>query len=312
MKTENSQINILPTNRVCFGTSFTPQYVEWLGLDSKLVFDQCLNFGFDLVRLGCYWSRIEKVEGVYDLSEIESLLTLCQARGQLVVLTVGMKAPHWPEFYVPQFYDQQNLANLEDKVLKFVSHCVEKLERYNCIAYLQIENEPLDPSGPDKLLVPLTILQQEIFRVRELTDKPIIVTLWGSDLIRRNLYPDVEKLEVDVIGLDLYAKEAVVANQYLSPTQPVSRLKQYVESSSIPIWVTELQAEPWEINEVLLRSPNPKSLNAKSLRKNVEDALKIKPAALFFWGFEYWHYRVKQFNDPSLLDTARDLIEKSF
>ena len=50
------------------GTTFSPAQCEYLGLDWKNAYLRILDEEFDLIRLGAYWSEIEKQEGVYGLN----------------------------------------------------------------------------------------------------------------------------------------------------------------------------------------------------------------------------------------------------
>lgn len=292
-----------------FGITFSPTQTEYLNINTQETFSSALQFGFHYIRLGGYWNRIEKEKGKYNFSEIDFFLTECERKGQKVVLTIGMKAPRWPEYFTPPFYKKEdNNQIIEKVVLEFVSQYVNTLGQYTCISYWQVENEPLDPSGPNGEIIPLSTLKKEIELVRKTDKRPIITTFWGNELLKRNVYPSIEH-STDIIGIDLYYKQPTTTGSFIGPQQSTISLKNFVEDSERPVWGTELQAEPWEPHTLVSEEANPKSLNPTQLELNFAEVTKINPEVVLFWGFEYWNYRKKKFNDSGLLETARKLIQ---
>src|SRR5436309_14586389 len=79
------------------GISFSPQRAAYLGLDYRVAFKRLEAMHFRVIRLSTYWDQVDK-EG-YD--QLDWLMNEAQRARQPIVLTVGMKALGWPEFYVP-------------------------------------------------------------------------------------------------------------------------------------------------------------------------------------------------------------------
>src|SRR5689334_13835364 len=83
------------------GLTFSPSNAIARGLAWQSAYQQILDLAPALVRIGAYWSEIEATQGVCDFSTLDWLLDQAQQRQQSVVMSVGMKAPRWPEFYLP-------------------------------------------------------------------------------------------------------------------------------------------------------------------------------------------------------------------
>lgn len=291
------------------GTTFTHRQANWLDLDSDKVFEDLLSCDFDIIRLGCYWSDIEKEKGTYDFAEIVKLLALCERKGQKVLLTVGMKAPRWPEFYFPEWISQKDPEQVETEVLAFIQKGIDKLSRFSCIRYWQVENEPLDPSGPSNLKISEELLKKEVALVRSLDSRPIVVTVWGNALTKRNSFTIAETL-ADIVGIDLYYKTPFWKSFYKGPWDNDRAIAQVITKCSKPVWITELQAEPWERHGKEFTSSTPESITVALLEKNIERADRLEPEALFLWGYEYWMYR-RNVGDTGYLDVVKKRLKRS-
>ncbi len=139
---------------------------------------------YSYIRLCTYWNEVEASPGVYDFTYIRSLLDICEKYKQSVVLTVGMKAPRWPEYHWPKIINQlPNDSMTQLAVLRLITRTINELSPFKCISHWQVENEPLDPSGLNNHIVPYEFYLREVVLVRSLdATRPIIGTLWGNDL----------------------------------------------------------------------------------------------------------------------------------
>lgn len=273
--------------------------------------EKIIDLDFDIIRLGLYWDEIEQEKGVFDFNEIETILEICQKNNQKVILSMGAKAPRWPEFYIPK-YLPQNLENKETQknLFVFIKKAISQLKKYKIIEYWQVENEPLDEVGDDKLTIPLKFLEEEIELVKKLDNRKIIINLWGNDLSSRNFLPKIEPL-TDIIGLDIYYKQFVSHragfNFYRGPNDSDKKLNKIITESKKPIWITELQAEPWEKDEKNYKSTNPKSMSVKKMKEFYERACKLSVGGVLFWGCEYWLWKEK-FGDERYVETIKKII----
>lgn len=297
------------------GTTFNHLDFAYLGLDPKKSLDTALSMNFSYIRLNSYWNRIEPEPNNYQFSNLHSLLEKCQQAQQKVVLTVGVKAPRWPEFHWPDYIppEHRNLGHTaaQNKLLQFIDTTVNACQKFSCITHWQVENEPLNKRFLEKKKIPFDFLKKEVSLVRSLDQRPIIINLWGNR-IRRRLLSQAEKL-ADVIGLNIYQRRFVIKvlgrSIYRGPCPSYKRLAKILSESQHPVWVTELQAEPWEIDEAAYFSQNPGSLSPAKLRANFKLVKKLPVEQVLLWGLKYWLWQAKQGNDQ-YLDVVENLIKQ--
>lgn len=283
------------------GITFSHPFIQYLGFQTQDALDSALFMGFSHIRLGCYWNRIEIQKDVYDFGEIERILDKCEAASQPIIINVGMKSPRWPEFYIPTYLENGEVGGgeIKERALLFIDATITKLKKYVCITHWQVENEPLDPSGVSNLVIPLSTLKEEVSLVRSLDNRPIIITLWGNEMKKRNLLPIVEPI-ADVVGLDIYYKqfrgEIFGKCFYSSPQTSDAYFSKLIHDCDKPILITELQGEPWEKNEQGYLSEKQRSISPELLRNNIKRANTFGVQEIILWGFEYWYYQMKKNN----------------
>jgi len=277
------------------GTSFSYPHLISLGIDPLLAIQELKKLNLSWVRLGCYWKEVEKSEGKFDSELEEKLLDSAQKLGLKVVLTVGMKAPRWPEYYLPSWLKKKiklpkegifSLGQdfLEKKLTKYLKITIDKFKKYSVIKVWQIENEPLDPSGPYGWRISEEFLKKEAELVRFLDPpRPLLINLWGNELTLRDFYPYVAQI-ADIVGFDIYFR-------YFPPLDSEEKIKEIIKSIGKPVWITELQAEPWEPGEIVTKKKNPPSCLPQHISQNYRQVEKWGVEAVFFWGFEWWLYR---------------------
>jgi len=294
-----------------FGITFSHPHLEYLGLDVEEALQEALRFHFAHIRLAAYWDRIETARKKYNFSELKKILETCQKNQQAVVLTVGMKAPRWPEFYWPAQLSKKNPHNVgtQQAVLDFIRATVQELKTFTCITHWQVENEALDPSGPKAIWISKKFLRQEVALVRSLDKRPIINTVWGNDLWRREAFKESSKLS-DIVGIDLYYKHFALEifhhAFYAGLRISERKFQKILQKNPKPIWIMELQAEPWEKDAAAYRAENPASISPALLKKNFQRASRLPVEEILFWGFEYWFWRAKQ-GDQRYFDLIREL-----
>ncbi|MGD9129497.1 MAG: endo-1,4-beta-xylanase [Candidatus Woesebacteria bacterium] len=297
------------------GTTFSHRQLQYLNYPVIEALHTAFKLKLDYLRLGTYWDEIETTEHHYSWSSLEKILKLCQKNKQKVVLTVGLKAPRYPEFYFPTWLKNKNLnaAQTKSKILDFISKSVSQLSKFSCISHWQVENEPLDPSGPDKQTIPFSLLKKEVDLVRSLDKRPIITNLWGNALSKRNLLPKLEKIS-DVLAIDLYYqqffKKILGKSFYIGPLDNQKKMSQLLVNCKKEVWVMELQAEPWEANQVDFLSDKPQSISPEKIKKFYQQASQLPVTTIMFWGFEYWFYQFKKGN-AQYLDTIAKIMKAS-
>ena len=278
------------------GATFSHHQITNLGLSVEESLTKVLALELAYLRLACHWSEVESSVGEYDFTQIERLLSMCDERGQAVVLTLGVKAPRWPEFYWPEWLSSREASapDVQSAIGSFVSACVTSLRQHACIKYWQVENEPLDPSGPDHTVLPMKLLSMEVDLVRSLDPRPIILTAWGNELVRRKTLPQLAPL-ADVIGIDLYDRQYSTTilgkHIYRGPEDSPQDLRRALEATGKKYWIMELQAEPWEKDEASYLSDEPASMSPQRLHDHLTRARLLGAECVMLWGIEYALFR---------------------
>lgn len=299
------------------GVSLSHLHARNSGLDPLDLLDDVCDLGLGWVRLGVYWSEVEQLEGDYSFESLHDLLRLCEQLNLKVILTVGMKAPRWPEFYLPNWIKSESnkwtfahFSHDDERLLAAVKllirESVRELGDYNCIKVWQIENEPLDASGKRQWRIGWDFLRSEVstLRQRNLHAK-ILLTCWGNELNGRNVYSNLAELG-DIVGIDLYPKIPnplpVMKNvtPYIGPKDTDSKLlacANEIRSLGKRFWITELQMEPWEEGEETSGRSNPPSCMPSQISKNFEWVTQFEPEMVLLWGLEYWVWKREQGDD---------------
>lgn len=286
------------------GTTYSHRHIKKLGLDHSHAFHNLLDLKFDLIRLCCYWDEIQPDRTTYNFDFFHNILEQCEKNRQKVLFAFGMKTPRWPEFYIPSWTATSEPHLCENYLIPYVEKIAATFKRYSSILAWQVENEPLDPSGPQWKTVPLDWLRKASAIVKKYDDRSVVVTAWGNELSSRKLFPKLESIG-DIVGLDLYYQQPyghiLGKTMFRGPVDSNPYINTLIRQSTKPVWITELQAEPWG-------QTNPTSeSNKKFLYYNYEKALELKVDAILFWGYEYW-YKQQVEGDPIMIETIKKFI----
>lgn len=124
-----------------------------------------------------------------------------------------------------------------------------------------------------------------------------MVNTWGNELTVRNVYKTALEL-ADIIGINLYLKHPFPIirhiKTYIGPFQSKETIKKVgeeIKAAGKEFWITELQTEPWEPEELVTKKENPPSFLPEHFKENLEYAKYLEPDVVLFWGFEYWCWR---------------------
>jgi len=329
------------TGPVQVGISFSPRRTDALGLDYQVAFKRLEALHFRVIRLSAYWSEIDS--NGYD--RLDWLMTEARQSHQSVVLTVGMKGLGWPEFYVPDalvpeggFHDGQDLGSepaLDAAALVFVRYTVERYRLNQSLVAWQVENEPFNRSGPNRLWVDGSFLKQEIATLKSLDrHRPVIVNAFthfnlivdqASD---RNGFNVGELLgfdtdgaerdslsalgKRDILGLDVYTAIGyqLLGQNHVSRADAdwpdrLERLRGLAEKQGKQAWIREAQAEPWEASYTTLASPL--SITPKDIAANFATLKDAGYTTILLWGSEYWLWRADH-GDSRWVDTVKSVL----
>jgi len=324
------------------GISFSPQRAAYFGLDYQSAFKRLEALHFRVIRLSAYWDQVEQ-DG-YD--QLDWLMSEAQRSRQPIALTVGMKALGWPEFFIPasampvnglsQGQDVASDSGLRDATLSFVEDTVLRYRDNHWLIAWQIENEPFNRAGPQRLWIDAEFLRDEITSVRQLDlhHRPLIVNAFshfnlvfdqasarqGFDF-RQWLGFDADSAERDglsvlnrgdVLGLDVYT---AIGYQFLGQDHMsradgdwpdrLARVRDLAHRQGKQAWITEAQAEPWEAGSNSYAEP--KSTNPRAIHGIFENLKDAGFSTVLFWGSEYWLWRADN-GDPRWIETIKAIL----
>ncbi len=295
--------------KVKFGATFAPAQARYFGMDPKKVLvDSLDDLGIKNYRLSAYWTVVEPRRGGYDFSEIDWQLDEVEKRGGSVVLAVGRRLPRWPECHDPKWIKGLSLKQTQQEVLNLLKKIVERYKNRDVITAWQVENEPfLSTFGkcppPDA-----EFYKSELKLVRSLDARPIIMTESGelSTWIRAAVL-------ADKVGISLYR---VVWNKlwgtfYYPLTPAYYRYRaQAIRALGKQIFVSELQAEPWERGTPLPEAPileQKNFLDGKKIHDSIDFAKKASFDEIYFWGLEWWAW-LKSHGDNDIWNTIKQEV----
>lgn len=273
----------------------------------------------DPLRLCAYWDQV----AAQGYAWLDRQLDAAGAAGRRVVLTVGIKGLGWPEFYPPKGIRLPAAGHrgvvtgdggLRQSLLEFVEATVRRYRDRPCVGWWQVENEPLDRSGPGHRWLEVSLLAAEMDLIRSLDGRPIALNAFGhlgpiADSIASNRWIDVGALldrgsrvardllallrPGDVVGLDLYHRVGILllgrphivvaARNWL---RVASRLRDQARGRGVETWVMEAQAEPWEPSAAT--TYNPISLSPAAMAATVREIVATGFDRVLLWGVEYW------------------------
>ena len=326
------------------GISFSPERAAYLGLDYHKAFVRLEGMHFRVIRLSAYWDQVDQ-EGY---GQLDWLMSEAERARQPVVLTVGMKALGWPEFHIPDatrstetLVKGQDIAvdaTIREGSLGFVDQTVLRYRDNRALVAWQVENEPFNRAGPDRLWIDTSFVRDEIASVRGLDGhhRPLIVNAFshfnivldqasarqGFDL-RQVLGFEADSAERDslsvlkrgdVLGLDVYT---AIGYQFLGQNRisqadsdwpdRLAQVRELAKRQGTQAWITEAQAEPWESSPDSYT--NPKSTSPQAIRNIFANLKDAGYTTILFWGSEYWLWRQDR-GDSRWVDTVKSILRQ--
>jgi hypothetical protein len=306
----------LAVGTVCVGTSFSMRRCAALGLTPESTFTQVLELGFGLIRVSAYWDQVRK-DGY---AALDWIFDAAHDARQSILLTVGMKAIRWPEFYIPP--DLRPMprrgggigldSGLAHDVLAFVSETVARYRDRPEVVAWQVENEPFNRSGPQRWWIEPRLVRREVQSVRDLDGRPIVLNAFayfdprldeesrprrGPFGVRR-LEPEKAILDVaDILGLDVYT---AIAGRTSAPdwADRAERWLRTAQQRRKAAWITESQAEPWGSSSF---GPDDMVAVHAQLRRACFSTILL-------WGCEHWFAQAAA-GDTRWLEAAKHLVD---
>lgn len=312
-----SQVINAPASHISYGVTFSQIAAEHLGLDWKAVYKDILD---DLkvknIRLPSYWNLIEETEGEYYFTDTDFLLNEASKKGAKVIMVVGIKQPRWPECHLPEWAEKLSREDRQKKALELITKIIERYKNNPAIVAWQVENEPLLYFFADHCGKPdLNFLKQEVFLVRSLDSRPVIISESGE-----LSFWDKQMQLSDIFGTTLY--RTVWNPVFGFTTHPMppgfyslrsNFFRKIFAPGNLKTIIVELQAEPW------LPSNNPsntpvtdqiKIFPLSKMKGNIDFANKTGFDEIYLWGVEWWYF-MKEKGHPQYWDFARQLFNLS-
>ncbi len=325
------------------GVTYSPREATFRNLPWQETFSAALDASPALVRLGVYWNEVETRPGTYDFSTIDWLLDQASARQQRVVLSVGMKAPRWPEYYLPDWLASSLVvadrgvvsddAQVRAATRALLAATIEHLRGRKLIAAWQVENEPLDAAGPHRWRIGAEFLAEEIALVRRLDadrQRPVVVNTFVDTQpgvllpsARSAIWRRADKVlaTADVLGIDVYPSRTLhVLDFELTVRWPAwiwSGLLADLHDAAIArgkdAWIVEVQAEPWvSTGGQVPPAAWPGAGVAPSSVQGVMGGLEAAGyRTILLWGMEHWEAQRSYSQDSSWWTAANAIFERA-
>ncbi len=301
-----------------YGVTFIPNYARYFGLDPKETFDAILNdLGARRVRLVSYWREGEPEPGKYSFEELDWQFRMAETAGAKVHLSLGLRQPRWPECHMPAWAEKLPMTEWAPKLKDYIKIVIERYKDSPALESYQLENEffmKIFGDCPDHSRERLV---DEYNFVKSLdSTHPVTITRsnnWGG--------VPINEPTPDQFGVAVYKRvwDQTLTKRYFEYPYPpwfyalLGGAGEIVSGKSLIIH--ELQTEPWMPDGFDLATSSleeqDKSMNAKLLKSRLKYARDTGLRTVDTWGTEWWYWRMKKHNDPSLWNVAREEFSKA-
>jgi hypothetical protein len=284
-----------------FGVSFSIKQCRSFGLDGKETLSWLIHeAGFRRFRMMSYWNEHEKKPGEYNFAALDWQINMAVKEGCLVTLCLGARQPRWPENHWPGWAWEMSSEERSSALLRYIQKVVERYREYDVVVSYQLENEALLQSFGERPEVDRKRLRQEYALIKKLDpSRPVAMstsTFWGIPL--RQPLPNI-------VGFSYYHTVHTKKGYRSAHHQEwLHRLRAAVIRHVLrrPVFIHELQLEPWGPTAIW-KMPVPeqdKSMSAVYIRRNIALARKTHLYPIDLWGGEWWYWRYKHVQDPSI------------
>jgi len=294
-----------------FGVSFSIKQCRNFGIDPRQTLRWLIEeAGFRRFRFMSYWNEHEKKQGEYDFKELDWQIEMARKNGCLVTLCLGARQPRWPENHWPDWAWKGPKTWRSEHLLEYIEKVVERYKNSDVVVSYQLENEALLEAFGRNAEVDRKRLRQEYKLIKKLDpSRPVIMSTsnsWGIPF--RRPIPDV-------IGFSFYRtmfSRGKYRHSLHYPKQDRARALINKLLHRRPSFIHELQLEPWgptAIWKMPVREQD-KSMSVAHIRKHVALARKTKLYPIDLWGGEWWYWRLKSVQDPSIWLAVRDALTR--
>jgi len=298
--------------KIVWGVNFSQKHAEGLGLDWKAVYSVLIDdLGAKNIKLATYWDLIEKEEGYYDFTDLDSQIGEAEQKGVSLLLVIGMKSPRWPECHIPEWAKGLNKEEQQKNILELLEETVLRYSSSPAVTMWQIENEPFFPFG-ECPWVDKEFLKEEVELVKSLDKekRPVLI----SDSGEGSFWIQAAKIG-DIAGTTMYRKVWVhqLETYFTYPLPPnfYWRKAQIIKTFFAKrVICVELQAEPWGPH-LLYDSPleeQQKSMDLQRFQEVINFAGKTGLDEFYLWGGEWWFWMKEKQGQPEIWQEAKKLF----
>ncbi|MFH1310074.1 MAG: hypothetical protein ABIH85_05310, partial [Candidatus Omnitrophota bacterium] len=218
---------------------------------------------------------------------------------------------------------------IRERTLEFIKTVVEKYNGREIIKYWQVENEALNHIGQKHWYIGVDFLREEVDLVRSLDTKgrDIILTsaTYPNKFLRfiaslfdyHNPIKEYTKM-ADIVGINVYPIVGckIFFKKFSFETNLNERMEYFaplindIRENKKKVWVTELQAEPWEPGHlVYTKEQQPKTASAPMTKELFKEMSALGVDTILLWGAEYWQFRAEAYNETQWVEMNTDLLK---
>jgi hypothetical protein len=279
------------TKQSQFGASLSIKVCRDYDIDDLKVIKYAVQeLGITNFRLMSYWDEIEITPGKYNFNYLDKQFRAIEKFGGSITLAVGKRQPRWPECHMPDWASNLSKDEWYKYLFEFISAVVKRYKNSSALKSYQLENEALlrafgeckDGDYSRKRL------NKELKIIKSLDKKhPVIMSLsnnWGFPVF--GPFPDI-------FGISLY-RINYSNGKYRKSIFPVwwyeLRAKIINIYTGKPVFIHELQAEPWgpKANHEMSKKQQYESMNPSQLKDNIVFAKQTNLHPIYLWGLEWW------------------------
>ena len=298
--------------KIVWGVNFSQKHAEGLGLDWQQTYSALIDdLGAKNIKLATYWDLIEKEEGNYDFTDLDSQIGEAEQKEVSLLLVIGMKSPRWPECHIPEWAKGLNKEEQQKNILELLEETVLRYSSSPAVTMWQIENEPFFPFG-ECPWVDKEFLKEEVELVKSLDKekRPVLI----SDSGEGSFWIQAAKIG-DIAGTTMYRKVWVhqLETYFTYPLPPnfYWRKAQIIKTFFAKrVICVELQAEPWG-HRLLYDSPleeQQKSMDLQKFQEVISFAGKVGLDEFYLWGGEWWFWMKEKQGQPEIWQEAKKLF----
>ncbi|MBU2542178.1 beta-galactosidase [Patescibacteria group bacterium] len=280
---------------VDYGISFNIDHAESLGFDWQETYLAMLDeLQPKYIRISANWSDTEEVRDKFDSTDVDWMMLEAGKRKVGVVLTIGQKAPRWPECHVPSWTSGLDQEEYREELKNYIKYIVERYRNHPALDIWQVENEPyINFRFGECAYFDEGVVKDEIELVKSLDSKHKVLVTDSGEL---SSWRKAIKAG-DIFGTTVYRIVMTPKGYYWNyDWLPVGFYKlkyKFWFPGDKPFIVSELQAEPWFTGEGAVYTQvevQEKSMNPERLQKHFNFVERMGVSRAYLWGVEWWYW----------------------